>query len=51
MRLDSILSSGFGHGETHSGAGWREPMYPIYTFTAGSSRTAGREGQGMADCD
>lgn len=30
MRLVSILSSEFGHGERHSGAGWtaqREPMY------------------------
>lgn len=30
----------------NSGAGCREPIVPMYTFTAGSKRTAGRVGQG-----
>lgn len=41
MRSGSILSSGFGHGET------RQWSRSTYTLTTGTHRTAGRDGQGM----
>lgn len=47
MRLDSILSSGFGHGETQQWSRLERAYVRMYTFTAGRNRTAGRDGQGM----
>lgn len=47
MRLDSILRSGFGHGETQQWSRLKRAYVPMYTFTAGCNGTAGRDGQGM----
>ena len=45
MRLDSILSSWFGHGETQQRSRLARAYVRMYTFTAGRIRTAGRDGQ------
>lgn len=42
MRLDSILSTGFGHGETQRRSRSKQAYVPMYIFTAGCNRTAGK---------
>lgn len=53
MRLDSILSSGFGHGEAQQWSRLERAYVPMYTFTAGSNTGGQLEGTGKvwAYCD